>query len=79
MDKGIDIKRYRNRDIKNIEEYMNNYPRKMFGGLSSNKVYDILYNTHWILTFRVAIYKYYWYNSSLSHLTVYVIRRKNGI
>ena len=25
IDKGIDIKRYSNRDIKNIEEYMNNY------------------------------------------------------
>ena len=46
IDKGIDIKRYSNRDIKNIEEYMNNYPRKMFGGLSSNEVYDILYNAH---------------------------------
>ena len=46
IDKGVDIKRYSNRDIKNIEEYMNNYPRKMFGGLSSNEVYDILYNSH---------------------------------
>ena len=46
IDKGVDIKRYSNRDIKNIEEYMNNYPRKMFGGLSSNEVYDILYNAH---------------------------------
>ena len=41
IDKGVDIKRYSNRDIKNIEEYMNNYPRKMFGGLSSNEVYDM--------------------------------------
>ena len=46
IDKGIDIKRYSNRDIKNIEEYMNNYPRKMFGGLSSNEVYELLYNAH---------------------------------
>ena len=46
IDKGIDIKRYSNRDIKNIEEYMNNYPRKLFGGLSSNEVYELLYNAH---------------------------------
>ncbi|MBQ8527241.1 MAG: IS30 family transposase [Lachnospiraceae bacterium] len=35
--KGEDIGRYKNRDIKRIENWMNDYPRRMFGGLSSRE------------------------------------------
>ena len=34
--KGADIGKYTNADIKRIEHWMNNYPRKMFGYKSAN-------------------------------------------
>ena len=40
--KGADISKYSNDDIKMIENWMNNYPRKMFGWLSSNEVLQLL-------------------------------------
>lgn len=39
--KGEDIGKYKNRDIKNIQEWMNNYPRRMFCGLSSAEYMSI--------------------------------------
>lgn len=35
--KGADIGQYSDADIKEIENKINNYPRKLFGGLSSNE------------------------------------------
>lgn len=35
--KGEDIGKYKNRDIKRIQDWMNDYPRRMFGGLSSKE------------------------------------------
>ena len=35
--KGTDISKYTNEYIKQIETFMNNYPRKLFGGLSANE------------------------------------------
>ena len=40
--KGMDIGSFSKKRIKEIEKFMNNYPRKMFGGLSSNAVYKSL-------------------------------------
>ena len=40
--KGMDIGSFSKKRIKEIEKFMNNYPRKMFGGLSSNAVYNSL-------------------------------------
>ena len=36
--KGCDISKYSNEDIKNIQDWLNNYPRKIFNGKSSNEV-----------------------------------------
>lgn len=36
--KGCDISEYSNEDIKHIEDLINDYPRKLFGGLSSNEI-----------------------------------------
>ncbi len=47
-------KKFGKKRIQGIENFMNNYPRKMFDGLSSNEVYRLAYNE--ILTFRIAIY-----------------------
>lgn len=38
--KGDDIGLYTTKEIKMIEEWMNNYPRRMFGGLSANEYYQ---------------------------------------
>lgn len=43
--KGMDIGRFSKKRIKEIEKFMNNYPRKMFGGRSSNEVYKSLEKT----------------------------------
>lgn len=40
--KGVDIGKFSKKRIKEIEKFMNDYPRKMFGGLSSNEVYKSL-------------------------------------
>lgn len=36
--KGSDISQYTIQDIQNIQNWLNNYPRKMFGGLSANQM-----------------------------------------
>ncbi len=36
--KGCMIENYSEADVQRIEDYINNYPRKMFGGLSSNEM-----------------------------------------
>ena len=33
--KGCDISKFTKQEIKRVQDYMNNYPRKLFGGLSS--------------------------------------------
>jgi IS30 family transposase len=38
--KGTDIGKYTNADIKRIEHWMNNYPRRMFGYKSANEMCD---------------------------------------
>jgi IS30 family transposase len=38
--KGSDIGKLRNKDVKRIEQWMNNYPRRMFGYKTANDVYD---------------------------------------
>lgn len=43
--KGMDISKFSKKKIKEIENFMNDYPRKLFGGLSSNEVYRILENS----------------------------------
>lgn len=40
--KGMDISKFSKKKIKEIENFMNNYPRKLFDGLSSNEVYRSL-------------------------------------
>lgn len=42
IEKGVDIGEFSKKRIKEIEKFMNDYPRKMFGGLSSNEVYKSL-------------------------------------
>lgn len=42
--KSTDISIYTKEEIKEIEIYMNNYPRKIFNGLSANEVYDSFYD-----------------------------------
>lgn len=42
ISKGVDIGKFSKKKIKEIENFMNNYPRKMFGGLSANDVYKRL-------------------------------------
>ena len=37
------IGKFSKKRIQEIEDFMNNYPRKMFDGLSSNEVYRIAY------------------------------------
>lgn len=36
--KGSDISKYTDKDIQQIETWINNYPRKLFNGLSSNEI-----------------------------------------
>ena len=36
--KGVDFDCYTNAQIKKIEEWINTYPRKMFGGMTSQEV-----------------------------------------
>ena len=36
-------KKFGKKRIQGIENFMNNYPRKMFDGLSSNEVYRLAY------------------------------------
>lgn len=40
--KGADISKYTDDHIQMIENWMNNYPRRMFGWLSSNEVFQLL-------------------------------------
>lgn len=42
--KGVDISNYSNNEIKHIEHWMNNYPRKILGGLSANLALKNLYS-----------------------------------
>ena len=37
--KGTDIGKLNARDIRRIEQWMNNYPRKMFGYKTANEIY----------------------------------------
>lgn len=37
--KGVDIAKYTNKEIKEIERWMNNYPRKIFNGKTSEEIY----------------------------------------
>lgn len=39
--KGTDITDITEEELKNIEEWMNNYLRKLFNGKSSKEMYDI--------------------------------------
>ena len=39
--KGTDITDIKEEELKSIEEWMNNYPRKLFNGKSSKEIYDI--------------------------------------
>jgi len=39
--KGKDIRDITEEELKSIEEWMNNYPRKLFNGKSSKEMYDI--------------------------------------
>ena len=39
--KGTDITDITEEELKSIEEWMNNYPRKLFNGKSSKEMYDI--------------------------------------
>lgn len=41
--KGDDITKFTKKFIKNIETYINEYPRKIFNGKSANEVYKLLY------------------------------------
>jgi IS30 family transposase len=34
--KGVDISDYSNKDIERIQNWINNYPRRILGGLSAN-------------------------------------------
>ena len=43
IEKGVDIGKFSKKRIQEIENFMNNYPRKMFDGLSSNEVYRLTY------------------------------------
>ena len=43
IEKGVDIGKFSKKRIQEIEDFMNNYPRKMFDGLSSNEVYRLAY------------------------------------
>ena len=40
-------KKFGKKRIQGIENFMNNYPRKMFDGLSSNEVYRLAYKKLW--------------------------------
>ena len=36
--KGVDIANYSEEDVEYIQDWMNDYPRPMFGGLSSREM-----------------------------------------
>lgn len=40
--KGSNISKYSNKDIRRIEAWMNNYPRRKFGYKTANDVYDLM-------------------------------------
>nr|WP_269320128.1 IS30 family transposase [Streptobacillus canis] len=42
--KGVSMNYLRKKDVKHIETFMNNYPRKIFNALTSNQVYECLLN-----------------------------------
>lgn len=44
ISKGDSIAKYSNKEIQSIEDWINEYPRRIFGGLSSNEVYAGLMN-----------------------------------
>lgn len=49
--KGADIDEYSNADIREIEKWMNEYPRKMFEGLSAAEVfYNVFQEEFWRMT-----------------------------
>ena len=43
IEKGVDIGKFSKKRIQEIENFMNNYPRKMFDGLSANEIYRLAY------------------------------------
>ncbi|WP_156300415.1 IS30 family transposase [Streptobacillus canis] len=42
--KGVSMDHLTKKDVKHIETFMNNYPRKIFNALTSNQVYECLLN-----------------------------------
>jgi len=39
--KGVDISAYSDKEVLRIQNWINNYPRRIFGGLSANMVEQI--------------------------------------
>ncbi|WP_156299028.1 IS30 family transposase, partial [Streptobacillus canis] len=44
ISKGVSMDHLTKKDVKHIETFMNNYPRKIFNALTSNQVYECLLN-----------------------------------
>lgn len=52
--KGTSISKFSEKKIKEIETFMNNYPRAMFGGKTSNEIYEIEFKKEYGDSFEMA-------------------------
>ena len=57
--KGTDIGKYSKACIKEIEKYINTYPRKQFGGKSADEVYKELFTWGGHLVLQFIVIKFY--------------------
>lgn len=52
--KGTSISKFNEKKIKEIETFMNDYPRVMFGGKTSNEIYEIEFKKEYGDSFEMA-------------------------
>ena len=46
LPKGRDFKKVREKEIKQLEKYINEYRRKLFGGKNSRKIFEMEYSKY---------------------------------